>query len=198
MKADAPRAFNEQITIEHLLTHTAGVWEHGSNDPLRKNKDMTHRQLIGWTLEHMPLTAPPGERFAYSNFGYCILGRVIEKLTGQRYEQYIRDNILKRCGITGMQIAKNTLAERAANEVKYYGSYDPYKRDVVRLDFLRRLARDAQRSDELLRSYRRLQGYGPAAVRRYAPCDDDTERCEPALRQGPVHRSTRWTRQLVA
>jgi CubicO group peptidase (beta-lactamase class C family) len=134
MKADAPRAFNEQITIGHLLTHTAGVWEHGSNDPLRKNKDMTHRQLIGWTLEHMPLTASPGERFAYSNFGYCILGRVIEKLTGQRYEQYIRDNILKRCGITGMQIAKNTLAERAANEVKYYGTYDPYKRDVVRLD----------------------------------------------------------------
>ena len=68
---------------------------------------MTHRQLIAWTLEHMPLTAPPGQTFAYSNFGYCILGRVIEKLTGQAYAQYIKDNILKRCGITGMQMAKN-------------------------------------------------------------------------------------------
>ncbi len=137
MKADASRAFNEQITIEHLLTHTTGVWEHGSNDPLRKNKDMTHRQLIAWTLEHMPLTAAPGERFAYSNFGYCILGRVIEKLTGQRYDQYIKDNILKRCGITDMQIAGNTPAERAAGEVKYYdvgATYDPYMRDVARLD----------------------------------------------------------------
>ncbi len=134
MKPEAPRSFNEQITIEHLLTHTTGVWEHGANDPLRKNKEMTHRQLIAWTLEHMPLTTAPGQTFGYSNFGYCILGRVIEKLTGQRYEQYIQDNILKRCGITGMQIAKNTLAERAANEVKYYGSYDPYKRDVARLD----------------------------------------------------------------
>ncbi len=50
-----------------------------------------------------------------------ILGRVIEKLTGQPYAQYIQDNILKRCGITGMQMAKNARAERAANEVKYYG-----------------------------------------------------------------------------
>lgn len=137
MKADAPRALNEQITIEHLLTHTTGAWEHGPNDPLRKNKEMTHRQLIAWTLEHMPLTSAPGQAFAYSNFGYCILGRVIEKLTGQPYAQYIQDNILKRCGITDMQIAKNRREERAVDEVKYYNpssTYDPYMRDVARLD----------------------------------------------------------------
>jgi CubicO group peptidase (beta-lactamase class C family) len=136
MKAGAPRAFNEQITIEHLLTHTTGTWPHGPPDPLRRNPEMTHRQLIAWTLEHMPLTSVPGQTYAYSNFGYVILGRVIEKLAGQPYAQYIQDNILKRCGITGMQMAKNGLAGRVANEVKYYstGPYDPYKRDVVRLD----------------------------------------------------------------
>jgi CubicO group peptidase (beta-lactamase class C family) len=134
MKDSAGRSPNEQITIEHLLTHTIGTWAHGVNDPLRTNKEMTHRQLIAWTLENMPLTAPPGRIFAYSNFGYCILGRVIEKLTGQGYAQYIQDNVLRRCGIVDMQIARNALAERAANEVKYYGSYDPYRRDVARLD----------------------------------------------------------------
>jgi CubicO group peptidase (beta-lactamase class C family) len=137
MQANASRSFNEQITIEHLLTHTTGAWEHGANDPLRKNKDMTHRQLIAWTLEHMPLTTAPGQVFAYSNFGYCILGRVIEKLTGQPYDRYIKDNILKRCGITGMQIAKNARADRAVDEVRYYdigATYDPYARDVARLD----------------------------------------------------------------
>jgi CubicO group peptidase (beta-lactamase class C family) len=134
MKGDASRSFNEQITIEHLLTHTTGAWPHGPGDPLHKNKDMTHRQLIAWTLDHMPLTATPGQFFAYSNFGYCILGRVVEKLTGQPYAQYIQDNLLKRCGIVDMQIARNAREERAANEVKYYGSYDPYRRDVVRLD----------------------------------------------------------------
>ena len=100
------------------------------------NKEMNHRELITWTLEHMPLAIAPGTSFAYSNFGYCILGRVIEKLTGQTYEQYITENILKRCGIVDMQIAGNTLTDRAINEVKYYSQTggDPYGMNVARMD----------------------------------------------------------------
>ena len=105
----------EQITIEHLLTHTTGGWGNAANDPMFSNKEMNHRELITWTLKQMPLTVPPGKSFAYSNFGYCVLGRVIEKITGQTYEQYIKDNILKRCGIIDMQIAGNTLMDRAIN-----------------------------------------------------------------------------------
>jgi CubicO group peptidase (beta-lactamase class C family) len=136
MMTDASRPNIEQITVEHLLTHTTGGWGHGVKDPMRLNKEMNHRELITWTLQHMPLMALPGELFAYSNFGYCILGRVIEKLTGQTYEQYIKDNILRRCGITDMQIGGNTLKDRAANEVKYYSqpSDDPYGRNVARMD----------------------------------------------------------------
>jgi CubicO group peptidase (beta-lactamase class C family) len=100
------------------------------------NTEMTHRQLISWTLEHRPLTAPPGQSFAYSNFGYCLLGRAIEKLAGQTYEQYIRENVLKRCSIVDMQVAGNTLRDRAANEVKYYSQVggDPYGMNVARMD----------------------------------------------------------------
>ncbi len=135
MKDSAGRSANEQITIEHLLTHTSGAWPHGVKDPLRTNREMPHHELIAWTLEHMPLTAPPGNSFAYSNFGYCILGRVIEKLTGQAYAQYIRHNILRRCGITDMEIAGNTWEQRAAREVKYYGgTFDPYRRNLARED----------------------------------------------------------------
>ena len=85
----------EKITIEHLLTHTAGAWENNANDPMFSNKEMSHRELIAWTLKNMPLTIPPGKSFAYSNFGYCVLGRVIEKITGQTYERYIKDNEAK-------------------------------------------------------------------------------------------------------
>jgi CubicO group peptidase (beta-lactamase class C family) len=134
MMADASRSNIEQITIEHLLTHTAGGWRNGANDPMRLNKEMKHRELITWTLQHMPLTVSPGELFVYSNFGYCILGRVIEKLTSQTYEQYIQDNILRRCGIIDMQIGGNTLKDRATNEVKYYGPGDPYGRNIARMD----------------------------------------------------------------
>jgi CubicO group peptidase (beta-lactamase class C family) len=82
---------------------------------MHSNREMKHRELITWTLQHMFLTVSPGTSFAYSNFGYCVLGRAIEKITGQTYEQYIKDNILRRCGIVGMQFGGNTLGERAVN-----------------------------------------------------------------------------------
>ena len=130
------RTMVEEITIEHLLTHTTGGWGNTANDPMFSNREMSHRELITWTLGRMPLTAAPGNSFAYSNFGYCVLGRVIEKLTGQSYEQYIKDNILRRCDISDMRIAGNTLGQRAANEVKYYSqtSGDPYGMNVARMD----------------------------------------------------------------
>jgi CubicO group peptidase (beta-lactamase class C family) len=136
MLADGSRSYIEQITIEHLLTHTTGGWGNRSHDPMFLNKEMKHRELITWTLEHTPLTDPPGESFAYSNFGFCILGRVIEKLTGQTYERYTKENILKRCGIVDMQIAGNTLKDRATNEVKYHSQTggDPYGMNLARLD----------------------------------------------------------------
>ncbi|KJC44822.1 hypothetical protein UP09_14335 [Bradyrhizobium sp. LTSP885] len=136
MSTGASRSYVEQITIEHLLTHTTGTWGNQFRDPMFMNQDMKHRELINWTLEHMPLTNPPGETYAYSNFGYCVLGRVIEKLTGQSYEQYIKNNVLKRCGVADMQIAGNTLSDRATNEVKYYSQTggDPYRMNVARMD----------------------------------------------------------------
>ena len=84
----------------------------------------------------MPLSYPPGQHWAYSNFGYCLLGRVIEQVTGQAYADYVQSNVLAPCGISGMRIAGNTLRQRAANEVVYFGQYgeDPYKMNVARMD----------------------------------------------------------------
>jgi CubicO group peptidase (beta-lactamase class C family) len=93
-------------------------------------------KLIAWTLENLPLTYPPGQHWAYSNFGYCVLGRVIEQVTGQPYAAYAQANILAPCGIRDMKIAENKMKERAPNEVVYYGQYgeDPYKMNVTRMD----------------------------------------------------------------
>jgi CubicO group peptidase (beta-lactamase class C family) len=126
----------EQITLGHLLTHTAGGWKNDSNDPMFLNPQMDHRELISWTLQNQPLIHEPGREYTYSNFGYCLLGRVIEKTTGVPYADYIRDNIAKRCGISDMRIAGNALADRAADEVKYFGQGgdDPYAMNVARMD----------------------------------------------------------------
>jgi CubicO group peptidase (beta-lactamase class C family) len=124
------------ITVDHLLTHTSGGWPDDATDPMYRFNSWDQAKLIGWTLKNLPLTYPPGEHWAYSNFGYCVLGRVIEQVTGQPYADYVQSNILAPCGISGMRIAGNTLKQRAPNEVVYFGQYneDPYKMNVARMD----------------------------------------------------------------
>jgi CubicO group peptidase (beta-lactamase class C family) len=124
------------VTIDHLLTHTAGGWPSDSTDPMMHNLSWDHTKLITETIANMPLVNPPGTHWAYSNFGYCVLGRVIEQVTGQPYGSYVQANILAPCGITTMQIAANKESQRAANEVVYYGQFseDPYKLNVTRMD----------------------------------------------------------------
>ena len=125
----------DEITLEHLLTHTGGGWSNEHADPMFMNEDMNHAQLIEWTLRNRPLDNPPGQHYAYSNFGYCVLGRVIEKITHQPYADHVRTAVLKRCGIDDMTIAGNTLAQRRPGEVKYYGQGDnPYNMNVARMD----------------------------------------------------------------
>lgn len=126
----------EDITIDHLLTHTSGGWAAGGEDPMFHDPRMNHAELIAWTLRNRPLQNAPGSVFAFSNFGYCLLGRVIEKLSDQRYGVYVRDKILVPCGIEDMTIAGNALAQRRKHEVRYYGQggEDPYAMNVARLD----------------------------------------------------------------
>ena len=127
----------DQITIEHLLTHTAGGWDNHSHDPMFSNPAMNQAELIEWTLKNRPLDNPPGEHYSYSNFGYCLLGRVIEKTTGRPYGDYVRDTVLNQSGIKVMKIGGGTLAERLPGEVKYYtaqGAGDPYSLNPARMD----------------------------------------------------------------
>jgi len=123
------------IRISHLMTHTCGGWTNNGRDPMFQHPAMNQAELIRWTLANQPLTDAPGQKYAYSNFGYCVLGRVIEKITSQPYDRYVRDAVLHRCGATGLQIAGNTLAERAPREVIYYQARgNPYDMNVRRMD----------------------------------------------------------------
>jgi CubicO group peptidase (beta-lactamase class C family) len=125
----------DQITLEHLLTHTSGGWNNQYADPMFSNPSWNQSQLIEWTLRNRPLDHPPGESYAYSNFGYCVLGRVIEKITREAYSRYVISAVLKHCGIADMAIAGNTLSERRHGEVRYYGQGDdPYGMNVTRMD----------------------------------------------------------------
>src|SRR5258706_7069473 len=76
-----------------------------------------------------PLDFAPGERYAYSSFGYSLLGRVIEKLSGQPYEQHVQETVLKPLGITAPRMGKSLESERVEGEVRYYDIHE--KRELA-------------------------------------------------------------------
>ena len=75
----------DSITIEHLLTHTSGIYDytHGNNMP-----DQTEKSFITF-IETKPLDFSPGTSWSYSNSGYWLLGFIIKKLTGMPYEDAV-------------------------------------------------------------------------------------------------------------
>lgn len=125
-----------RITVHHLLQHTAGGWSNAQNDPMFSRPSLGADALLEHVLKTRPLEQPPGTAYAYSNFGYFLLGQIIENVTGEPYETYVQRHILAPAGIDSMVIAGNTPAERVENEVTYYPEtrHSPYAFNVRRMD----------------------------------------------------------------
>jgi CubicO group peptidase (beta-lactamase class C family) len=72
----------------------------------------------------------------YSNFGYVLLGRVIEKVSGKSYAEFVQSAVLACCEATDMRITGNTKHDAAPNDVTYYGQDDgdPYEENHYRAD----------------------------------------------------------------
>jgi CubicO group peptidase (beta-lactamase class C family) len=130
----------KKVTILHLLEHLGGWDRDKTFDPMFADKKIskalgvplpvTQADIITF-MNGQPLQHTPGTEYAYSNYGYCLLGRVIEQKTGLSYEDYIKKFILLPLGITRMQIGHSNLEDRAPGEVKYeskhesvYGSFN--------------------------------------------------------------------------
>lgn len=88
------------ITIEHLLTHTSGIKSYTDMPecPPLWRKDLTVQELIDF-FKYQPMQFAPGKRWAYNNSGYILLGAIIEKVSGQTYEQFIQQNIFDPLGM---------------------------------------------------------------------------------------------------
>ncbi|WP_181958340.1 serine hydrolase domain-containing protein [Nonomuraea deserti] len=84
-----------QITVHHLLTHTAGLPE-----ALGDDYDVLSREdMLAGALASEPLSAP-GERFHYSNLGYSVLAAIIEKVSGLGYERFLAEHLFAPAGMT--------------------------------------------------------------------------------------------------
>ena len=120
-----------QVTVRQCLQHTGG-WDRGkSGDPmgsrsiravaqsLNSRPPVKPEQIIHYMMGKA-LDFDPGKANSYSNFGYCVLGRVIEKISGKSYGEFVQNDVLKPLGIQRMRLGKNLLRDRAPGEVRYY------------------------------------------------------------------------------
>lgn len=88
------------VTVEHLLTHTSGIKSYTGIPAWRTmwRKDMTVAELID-LFKNEPPDFAPGEEWRYNNSGYVLLGALIEKVSGQTYEQFLQKNIFEPLGM---------------------------------------------------------------------------------------------------
>ena len=115
------------ITVQNLLNHSGGWDRDRSGDPMFNSLLIAEQQGVplppdqSATIDYVlrqRLDFSPGTAYAYSNFGYCLLGRIIEAVTGVAYEQYVKDQVLSKCGIKTMEIGLSNAT--LPQEVSYY------------------------------------------------------------------------------
>jgi len=113
---DAPAAW-EGVTIHHLLTHTSGVPSYTSDPEYGKKmaQPETVKSMIA-RFKDKPLDFRPGEKFAYSNSGYFLLGAAIEKVSGKSYAAFLREAIFDPLDMkdTGYDLFATVLPRRAS------------------------------------------------------------------------------------
>lgn len=126
------------ITIRHALHHTSGWNRAVSGDPVfwydsaqSRYGSVTTQSLaqVGFSSS---LSASPGAEAAYSNLGYLLLGRIIERTTGRPYGQWITDNLFRPNGVGGLTLARTFERDAEPDEVKYEDYFGaPLMRSVV-------------------------------------------------------------------
>lgn len=128
LPAQIPDARIERITVGQLIAHTSGLPGSGEGDPEFEYRaiersvgaigPLTQDQFTRY-LRGVQLNTDPGKVYAYSNVGYYLLGRVIEKASGKAYLDYLNAAVLEPLGIDDVYISATDVKKRLANEVSY-------------------------------------------------------------------------------
>lgn len=116
-----------KITLHHLLNHTSGIISYTNLPEFRAKTrlDLTPEEIIN-SFKNLPLDFNPGEKYAYSNSGYVLLGYIIEQLSGMSYADFIQKNIFNKLGMKNSYYADpyKMIDNRATGYQLYEGNYE--------------------------------------------------------------------------
>jgi CubicO group peptidase (beta-lactamase class C family) len=103
--SDCPNAW-KPVTVHHLLNHTSGIpsytklYEHGKiGTDIDICEEHSADEVVS-TFKDLPLKYTPGQHFRYTNSGYFLLGIIIENVSGERYEEFLQQNIFEPLELT--------------------------------------------------------------------------------------------------
>jgi CubicO group peptidase (beta-lactamase class C family) len=96
----ANKEMASKVTIEQLLTHTGGTGDFFGPEFDAHRLELKTLQDYVKLYEKRPLKFEPGTQWDYSNYGFLLLGVVIEEVTGQSYYDYVREHVYKPAGMT--------------------------------------------------------------------------------------------------
>lgn len=126
------------ITIRHLLTHTSGLPSHELfEEAVTRNPDkvVTNEDIIPeLLLRKRPLNFRPGERWSYSNTNFNLLALLVEKLSGLKFEDYLRKHVFRPARMESAYVKTTLINPSHLPEEAYYYDYPfPYSSKLVRI-----------------------------------------------------------------
>lgn len=112
----------KKVTVRQLLQMTTGGWVvAGNRDAIDYQSNLPNDQFFSWMMDNATLTFEPGAQYFYVNTNYFVAARIIEKVTGKSFYQYMKESVIDPLGIPSFVMAKNGSIGKQANEVTYYG-----------------------------------------------------------------------------
>jgi hypothetical protein len=133
--AETPYVTNaDTITVDHLLRHSSG-WTNTPYDVMFSATELSEADLFREMLQVRSLQYVPGQQSYYLNFGYQVLGRIVEKLTGDKVHIYLKNRLFSGLDDFELYAAGSLLSERKENEVQYYSAFgeNPYVMNLPRM-----------------------------------------------------------------
>jgi CubicO group peptidase (beta-lactamase class C family) len=112
----------QQVTVKNLLQMTTGGWVvAGNRDAIDYEQQRTNAGFFDWMMDNATLNFDPGTQYWYINTNYFVAARVIEKVSGKSYAQFIKERISDPLEMNSTVLGKNGVQGRHPNETIYYG-----------------------------------------------------------------------------
>ena len=95
------------MTVHHLLTHQSGLPDFWNDQIVGESRGWTNDDVLEYLLE-TPLEFLPGEQFEYSNSGFVMLAILLERVTGEQFEDFVREHIFEPLGMNDSWLSDNS------------------------------------------------------------------------------------------